>query len=131
MKIAVFPGSFNPFTIGHKEVVEKALQVFDRVIVAKGVNPKKYDALAIWDVKLPLGAEFMEFTGLTVDFAKNVKADAIIKGLRNAQDLEDETTQQYWNEDLGLEIPIYYIICGRDKRHISSTAVRQLKKLKK
>lgn len=131
MKIAVFPGSFNPFHSGHKEVIEKALKIFDRVIVARGVNPQKAGAPLGWEVKLPKGATYMEFTGLLANFVRNVRADAVIRGLRNAQDLEQETIQQYWCEDLGMEAPIFYIICGRDKRHVSSSAIRAVKKFKK
>lgn len=132
MKIALYPGSFNPFHLGHREVVEKALLVFDRVIVAKGINPAKANKAMPWLVKLPPGANYVEFTGLTADLAKRVGASAIIKGIRNAQDLEDERTQQFYNETrFGLEIPTFYILASNDLMSVSSTAERAILKFKK
>jgi pantetheine-phosphate adenylyltransferase len=129
--VAIFPGSFNPFHEGHREVVEKALQVFDRVIVAKGVNPAKYNTNQIWDVKIPIKAEFVEFHGLLVTFAERMGATAIVKGLRNGMDLEYEAAQQQWNKELGLTVPTFYIITDPMHRHISSSALRALNKFKK
>ena len=129
-KVAIYPGSFNPFHKGHREIVQKALEVFDTVIVAKGVNPEKYDPMQVWDVKIPEGAVFMEFTGLLADFAKRVHATCVIKGLRNAKDLDDETAQQEWNKELGLTIPTFYIVSSPEYRHISSTALRMIRKIK-
>lgn len=134
MKIAVFPGSFNPFHEGHSEVVEKALAIFDKVIIAQGVNPEK----SFSDVKIPSietygrfgnKVQVAKFKGSLPDFVESQGAHAVIRGLRNAQDLEAETVQQYWFEDLGLKVPIFYVICGLDKRHISSSALRAVAKL--
>ncbi len=132
MKIAIYPGSFNPFHLGHREVVEKALQVFDRVIVAKGINPAKANKQLPWAVKLPPGAEYLEFTGLTSDLARKLGACAIIKGIRNASDLEDERTQQFYNETrFGLKIPTFYVLASNSLMSVSSTAERAIMKFKK
>ena len=132
MKIALYPGSFNPFHLGHREVVEKALQVFDRVIVAKGINPAKANKVMPWHVKLPPGAEYIEFTGLTAELAKKLGACAIIKGIRNAQDLEDERAQQFYNETrLGMEIPTFYVLASPGLMSVSSTAERAIMKFTK
>jgi pantetheine-phosphate adenylyltransferase len=135
VKTAVFPGSFNPFHVGHLEIIEKALKVFDKVIIAQGVNPDKKSSTTIASV-LPMMSEetkqkteFCVFKGSLPNFVREHNADAVIRGLRNATDLEAETVQQYWYEDLGLNVPIYYIICGRDKRHISSSALRAVEKV--
>lgn len=129
--VAIYPGSFNPFHEGHAEVVAKALGVFDTVIVAKGLNPEKYDPMQVWDIKIPKGAVFMEYTGTTAQFAKSVHANAVIRGLRNSKDLEDEMALQEWNKEFGLQIPTFYIISSPKLRHISSSAVRMAKKLRK
>jgi pantetheine-phosphate adenylyltransferase len=129
--VAIYPGSFNPFHEGHAEIVSKALEVFDTVIVAKGVNGDKYDPMQVWDIKIPKGAIFMEYTSTTAKFAKQVHATCVIRGLRNSKDLEDEMTLQEWNKELGLEIPTFYVIASPKVRHVSSTAVRMVKKLKK
>ncbi len=140
----IFPGSFNPWHKGHNEVIYKALQVFDTVVVAQGYNPNKKEEIRFlskegigqsWDRhKLIVD----KFDGRLVDYIhkynylakQEEQIHAIVKGLRNAQDLEYETTQQYWNEDLGITLPVFYIIAGRDKRHISSSAIRLLEKFK-
>lgn len=131
--IAIYPGSFNQFHLGHLEVVQKALQVFDIVLVAKGINPAKKDSTREpWgEVKLPKGANYVEFTGLTADLAKRVGACAVIKGIRNAQDLEDERVQQFYNAKFGLDVPTFYVLASPETMCISSTAERIVKKFKK
>lgn len=129
VKVAVYPGSFNPWHQGHQEVLDKALRVFDKVVVAQGCNPTKE-----WPKGFVLtnsACEIVQFQGLFKDFCHGKDYCAIIKGLRNAQDLEYETCQQYWNEDLGLGLPVFYIICSRENRHISSSAIRAIEKVKK
>ena len=141
MKIAVFPGSFNPWHDGHEDVLKKALALFDKVIVARGYNPEKVQLRTaafepvfekppqpniVW-----LGNwEYKEFSGLLVDFVKEVGACAVIKGLRNEKDFRFELEQQYWNEDLGLQVPTVYVITDRQLVHISSSAIRLLEKVK-
>ena len=152
MKIALYPGSFNPFHSGHMDILNKALKVFDKIIISAGRNPDKHT----WDYNFDLlighsdysykneqepRIKLIHFTGLLVDFVKEletgrnggkpIKVDAIIRGLRNGHDLQYEQNQQYWNEDLGLIIPIIYFICDRKLSHISSSVLRQLDKLKK
>lgn len=146
MKIAVYPGSFNPWHEGHSDILRKALQVFDKVIVGSGRNPDK----TVWDYNLDrLCEDFREeychcdangdtriivwhFTGLLVEHIKDLetkyKIDAVIRGLRNGDDLQYEMNQQYWNEDLGLAIPTVYFICDRKVGHISSSIIRALRK---
>lgn len=149
-KIAIYPGSFNPFHIGHLNIVEKALKIFDKVIIAKGVNPTKNTEI---DYGLRLISKCVSdginkyisehkvvyhgFSVLLVDMVKELQKEngnsvdyAIIKGIRNGNDLEDEKAQLYWNEDLGLEIPTFYIMADREYTHISSSAIRQIETFK-
>jgi len=134
--VAVYPGSFNPWHEGHKDILVKALAIFDKVIIAVGTNPDKpdtssaaYDALTVRFA----GNQRIEvslFTGLLADYARRVSATAIVRGLRNSNDFEFEQTQQYWNEDLGLPCPILHFISKRELVHVSSTMLRQLEKFK-
>lgn len=135
MKVAVYPGSFNPWHEGHDDILQKALLVFDNVIIAQGVNPDKPISA---NAKLPLRAKAMwgnriqlaSYHGLLRDFLEGQKIDAIVKGLRTSIDFEYEKTQLYWNEDLGILIPTVYIIADRKLVHVSSSAIRTLEKFK-
>lgn len=134
--MVVYPGSFNPWHDGHQDVLNKALAVFDRVIVAVGTNPDKPDsALEVLDSLTAKHQgnnriEVRRFTGLLADFVKQVGAVAVVRGLRNSNDFVFEQTQQYWNEDLGLPCPIVHFISQRELVHMSSTMLRQLEKFK-
>ena len=157
MKVAVYPGSFNPFHRGHLDIVKKALRLFDKVIIARGINPEKDEQeysltfsnstiyKKLYDLKKLHGDDslgFDRFGGLFANYIKEFKAEAeaeaedlsvnfaIIKGLRNGYDLEDEKAQLYWNEDLGITIPFFYIISDRNNCHISSSSIRGLDKFK-
>lgn len=155
MKIAIYPGSFNPFHKGHAEVVWKATEVFDYIYIAIGINPDKKDqgnAAQIKDgLMLAYGQNYHRenksnggllngidlqintYTGLLKDHIQTYieRPDAIIKGLRDPQDFLYEQKMLYHNEDLGITIPTYYVIADRNLVHISSSAIRSLEKFKK
>lgn len=141
MKLGVYPGSFNPWHTGHEDVLNNALKVFDLVIIAVGMNPSKennynnpYNNNGVFRIPDLIRADkrvdVRVFDGLLVDFLKEVDATAIIRGLRNGQDLEFEKVQQYWNEDLGIKIPTVCFISDRKLVHISSSAIRAVEKFK-
>lgn len=144
MKVAVYPGSFNPWHEGHVDILRKALEIFDKVVVARGINPEKgmaevvgwaeqMEAAAIMDPDMPPDAnvQFTYFSGMLVDFVKEQGFHAVVRGLRNGHDLQYEMNQQFWNEDLGLKVPMVYFITDRKLSHISSSAIRALEKAKK
>lgn len=148
MRRAIYPGSFNPWHKGHADILSKALKVFDEIIVARGYNPEKnLDSFQLSNNNLAdaineeLGddvgnykkykVKVVSFTGFLVDEVKKQDAHAVIRGLRNGHDLQYEMNQQYWNEDLGLEVPIVYFICDRSLSHISSSMFRAVQKIKR
>jgi pantetheine-phosphate adenylyltransferase len=137
MKIAFYPGSFNPWHEGHEDILAKALKVFDKVIILRLTNSEKKDANEELQFEESNNVEFYEFKDMMLNIAignallhLNIKDAqyAVIRGLRNSQDLEYEKAMQYWNEDLGLAIPTFYIMSDRKLVHISSSAIRAIRK---
>lgn len=128
MKIAVYPGSFNPWHKGHADVLQKALKVFDKVVIAVPSNVGATSANV--GVSLYPNITVIEFDGLLSDYVKQKDFDAVIRGLRNGNDLQYEMNLQYWNEDLGIQIPVFYVITDRTLSHISSSAIREIEELR-
>lgn len=138
MRTAIYPGSFFPWHEGHTDILDKALDTFDKVIIAVGQNPDKLISWTELSERIPddvvnirRNVVVTGYQGLLVDFLYDL-ADptlcAVVRGLRNGQDLEYERTQQYWNEDLSIKVPTVYFICRRDLVHISSSAIRAVEK---
>jgi len=131
--IAVFPGTFDPITIGHVSIVQRALPLFGKVIVGMGVNTTKQ---TMFDVEQRLAwirhafagdarVEAMAFEGLTVDLCKRVDAGFILRGLRNSTDHGYERSIALMNRQLaGVET--IFLPSAPEHAHISSTIVREL-----
>ena len=133
-KTLLFPGSFDQFTVGHKWVVDKALSIADRVVIAIGVNENKKRTFAVEEVEETikniyaqnLQVEVVTYSGLTIDLVKEVGADAIVRGVRSTIDFEYEKNIADTNRELsGVETILLFT--HPTLSHISSSMVRELK----
>lgn len=132
-RIAVFPGSFNPFTIGHRSIAERGLDIFDRIIIAIGHNENKPDSDNIVNKMENIRRVFrdnpsidvMAYSGLTASFAKRVGACAILRGVRNIADFEFERNLADVNKNV-LGVETVFLLSLPEYSYISSTMVREL-----
>jgi pantetheine-phosphate adenylyltransferase len=144
-RIGIYPGSFNPWHEGHNDILKKSLEVFDKVYVCVMHNPDKEDSRfgAFSTVMAKIGHRRDTIVIISERNLKDIVKDiideeekeplpckfAIIRGLRNGNDLQYEMNNQYWNEDTGLYTPFVYFITDRKLAHVSSSAIRTIKKL--
>lgn len=138
MRTAIFPGSFDPFTSGHLDVLESAIRLFDKIIIAVGYNRQKIEFLShesrvalIKDAIAPLGnskteLEVTSYSGLTIDFCKEVNAGYIIRGLRTTTDFEMESVIAQANRRMAHDIITVFIPASHQFSFISSTVVRDI-----
>jgi len=134
MKIAVFPGSFDPITNGHIDLVRRFAPIFDKIIVAVGVNSAKKGLFSLEQRMEWLENEFKDddsievgsFSGLTVNFCKEQGAKYLIRGLRNASDFDYEKTISQLNNIIGDDVETLFFISKPEYSHISSTIVREI-----
>jgi len=130
MKIAIYPGSFNPFHKGHLNILLKAEMIFDLVIIAKGQNPEKKANTS----ELPQSISdrvIVHYNGLLTDCVKSIAEEygttpTVIRGLRNIVDLQYEMNQYRYFQDLMPNIQMVSIFCDKDYEHISSSGIRTL-----
>lgn len=134
MKICVFPGSFDPITAGHVDIVKRALPLFDKVIIAIGVNSQKNSLFPLekrieWIQSVFANepkVEIDSFERLTADFCNKVGAKWILRGLRNAADFDYEKTISQLNFIVGNGVETVFVISQPQYSHISSTIVREI-----
>ena len=138
MKVAVYPGSFDPITNGHLDVVRRAARVFDRVVVAVLANPRKsplLDAATRVDVigralaAEPALAERVEvraFDGLTVDFCRTVGAGFLVRGLRAIADFETELQLAHNNHQLAPDVDTVFFMTSLEHSYVSSSLVKEI-----
>lgn len=138
--LAVFPGSFDPITFGHLDVIARGRRLFDELVVAVGRNPDKHALFTIEErteiaralteeliAREPDGApvRVMSYSGLTVDFARSIHATALLRGLRNLSDLGYEVQQAVTNREVaGLETA--FVVAGQSFAYTSSSLIRQI-----
>ena len=134
-KIAIFPGSFDPFTLGHESVVTRALTVFDKVIVAIGMNTTKTAYFPLEKRMEWIGKVFDEtenrvevksYRGLTVDFCRIENARYILRGLRTAADFEYERAIAQTNKAMYPEIETVFLLTLPQHTYINSSVIREI-----
>lgn len=134
--IALFPGSFDPFTAGHLNILGRALTMFDEVVVAIGINQDKKGFFSN-EQKMDIirqatkgmkGVRVIEYDGLTVDICKQLEIHHIVRGVRNMLDFENERAIADANRRMAPEIETIIIPTAQEFAHISSSAVRDILK---
>jgi pantetheine-phosphate adenylyltransferase len=139
MTTAIYPGSFDPITLGHIDVIGRAATVFERLVVAVLVNPKKSPLLVLderiatireaVDEELPGVADRVDvssFDGLTVDYAREVGARFIVRGLRAVSDFESELQMAHTNRKLYPEVDTVFLMTALEHSYLSSTLVKEI-----
>lgn len=131
--IAVFPGSFDPLTNGHVDIVERSLKIFEKLVVAVLHNPQKQHLFSVEERVRILKQEFrahgkrievQSFSGLLVDFAEKVQARVIVRGLRAVSDYEYEMQMALMNRHLRGKLETVFLITNERNSYISSTMVK-------
>ncbi|MEO0471563.1 MAG: pantetheine-phosphate adenylyltransferase [Bacteroidota bacterium] len=134
MKIALFPGSFDPITRGHVEIVTRGRAIFDKIIVAAGVNSAKHYFFDLAERMKMLELSFADdpsievayYEELTVNFARKKDANFLLRGLRSPQDLAYEQPIELINKHMAPEIETVHLMSSPDTASISSTIVREV-----
>ncbi|CAM1363035.1 Phosphopantetheine adenylyltransferase [Tenacibaculum sediminilitoris] len=133
MKKAIFPGSFDPITLGHVDIIERGVTLFDELIIAIGVNADKKYMFSLEERKRFIKETFkhepkikvLTYSGLTVNFCKEQNAQFILRGLRNPADFEFEKAIAHTNRKLS-EIETVFLLTSSGKSYISSSIVRDV-----
>jgi pantetheine-phosphate adenylyltransferase len=133
-RVALFPGSFDPFTNGHLDLARRASMLFDRVVIAVAQNSAKTSLFSIEErvemieaaVRGLQGASVMHFSGLLVDCARGIGAQAIIRGLRAVSDFEFEFQMALMNRRLAPGIEIAFLMPSQEFTYLNSTLVKEV-----
>lgn len=132
---AVYPGSFDPFHLGHENIVRRAANLFDELTVAVGYNPQKAPATmpaedrvrVIGKVLADLpNVRVVSFTGLAVRFVRQQGAKFMVRGIRALADMQGEFTMSLTNASMAPEIDTIFLMSSKEYTHISSTLIRQI-----
>lgn len=138
IKKAVFPGSFDPITLGHVDIIQRGLQVFDEIVLAIGVNSAKNYFFSLEQRKAFLEETFAgesrvsidTYNELTVDYCKSIDAKYILRGLRSSKDFGYERPIAQTNRVMAGDIETVFLMCAPEVTHVSSTIVREIMKYK-
>jgi pantetheine-phosphate adenylyltransferase len=134
MKIAVFPGTFDPVTIGHQNIIDRGLSLFDELYIAIGVNPNKK---TYFDLESRIGwlnklyesnpkVKVRHYEGLTIDFCKDVGANYVLRGLRSFEDFEYEKRIALVNKELSPNLETVFLYSTAEFGSVSSSFVREI-----
>jgi pantetheine-phosphate adenylyltransferase len=136
MKTAIYPGSFDPITNGHVDILQRALTIFDHVILLLAVNPNKQSTYSVNDrlamlqsvaKTLPSGSVTVDHTnGLTIRYAESKGAIALVRGLRAVPDFEYEHEIYAGNQIINSKIEMVFLMANNNHEMISSTLIKQL-----
>jgi len=134
LRTAIYPGSFDPFTLGHLDILERACGIFDRVIVAVLRNPNKTPMFSVEErmemiresVSTNDRVEVAAFAGLTVEFAQQVEAAAIVRGLRATSDFESEFQMALFNRKLAPGITTVFLMTSFANVFLSSSLIKEV-----
>lgn len=133
MRRAIFPGSFDPITLGHLDIINRSIPLFDEIIIAIGVNAEKKYMFPLEErkrfieetFKLEDSISVITYEGLTIDLCKKLEADFILRGLRNPADFEFEKAIAHTNRKLS-KIETIFLLTAADTSFISSSIVRDV-----
>ena len=133
MKRALFPGSFDPITLGHFDIIKRGIHLFDEVVVAIGINADKKYMFSLEErqsfieeaFKIEPRVKVMTYEGLTIDFCKKIDAQFILRGLRNPADFEFEKAIAHTNRKLS-KIETVFLLTASNTSYISSSIVRDV-----
>ena len=133
MRIGICPGSFDPVTLGHMDIITRACKIFDKVIVAVPINPEKHFSFSVEErmdmlrtVTAGMGVEVDSVSGLLADYAREKGAIAIIKGLRAVSDYEYEFQMAPANKQLNPEVETMFLPTRVENMFLSSSLVKQV-----
>ena len=133
-RVAVYPGTFDPITLGHLNVVERASRLFDRLIVGVGINMEKQPLFDTSERQRLIveatghldNIEVRDFTGLAVEFVKQCQAQVMVRGVRPITDIPAELTMMMANRRLAPEIETLFMIADGELAHVSSSLIKQI-----
>jgi len=134
LNVAVYPGSFDPITLGHLNVMERASRLFDRLIVGVGINidknplfsPEERQALIRESTAHLKNIEIRTFYGLAVEFVKSCGARIMVRGVRPISDIQAELTMMMANRRLAPDIETLFMIADGELAHVSSSLIKQI-----
>ena len=133
-KIAIFPGSFDPFTVGHESIVRRSISLFDTIIVAVGVHSGKQPLMSVASRVEMINEVFRNddkvscasFEGLTVDFCRKVNANYMLRGIRTAADFEYERAIAQINKKMLPEVESVFLLTNPEHTPVNSTIIRDI-----
>ena len=134
MNIAVYPGTFDPITNGHIDIINRGLRIFDKIIVTVAVNPGKSPLFSLEEriemIEQSIGkvenVEVAQFEGLIADYLKSVNAIAMIRGLRAISDFEFEFQMSLMNRKLNDEVETVFLMPAQEYIHLNSTLIKEV-----